>query len=676
MLMAACIASAVKSISDSFEITIPRKSVGVSHLTYRPEIDGLRAFAVVAVILFHMNYQWIPGGFAGVDVFFVISGYLITTRLKKDLESQAFSFRDFWARRIRRILPALILVTATTLFFAQLFGFRADRPEIAKQARAALFSYANFYFWSDAGDYWRPLSEESPFLHTWSLSVEEQFYLVFPVFFFVVYRLRPQWLKGLILAVLISSILLFLYGSRVHRIATFYFLPTRAWELATGGYVALVLQNDTVKRTQPLFPSVLALSGLSMVICSFLCLRTLNAGIVISILGTALVIAFSHIGVCRTLLSHKLVVHIGKISYSLYLWHWPVLVYAKQFGLDVQTLILLIPIYLLSLVSYYFVETPMRRREGNIPLISAAYLITLGLCAFVGYSLPYYDGADFEKQHSYLRYFDMRPRIKRNDRVQTMIATMDVPRRESALDAYRNGGIIIGNEDSTNPRIVVLGDSHGGMWADTIRSITEELEIKTSIITVNAVPPFIKIPLSRTQKSPQLTSEEKYLYDKSRIELLQLWKPDVTILCARWESASEADASAFLDLLEQHSARTLLMEQPPELAVVGNRNALQYLIFRGITPEIGRRQYLPLGNTERVNAGRDLIRKLARTRKSVDIIPIYDLYVENAEAFVLDGRNMIYYDDDHLTTYGAKLGRPRIQQAISEALGIGELKPN
>ena len=118
------------------------------------------------------------------------------------------------------------------------------------------------------------------------------------------------------------------------------------------------------------------------------------------------------------------------------------------------------------------------------------------------------------------------------------------------------------------------------------------------------------------------------------------------------------------------------MEQPPELAVVGNRNALQYLIFRGITPEIGRRQYLPLGNTERVNAGRDLIRKLARTRKSVDIIPIYDLYVENAEAFVLDGRNMIYYDDDHLTTYGAKLGRPRIQQAISEALGIGELKPN
>ena len=645
----------------------------MSHLTYRPEIDGLRAFAVVAVILFHMNYQWIPGGFAGVDVFFALSGFLITTRLKKDLESQTFTFRDFWARRIRRILPAVILVTATTLLFAQLFGFRADRPEIAKQTRAALFSYANFYFWSDAGDYWHPLSEDSPFLHTWSLSVEEQFYLIFPVFFFVVYRFLPKWQKGLMLTAVMSSLLLFLYGSRAYRIATFYLLPTRAWELATGSYVALVLQNDSVKRTQPLLSSALALSGLSMVIWSFLCLRTLNAGIVFSVLGTALVIAFSQKGVCRIFLSHRPLVHIGQISYSLYLWHWPVLVYAKQFGFDVQQPILLAPIYLLSLISYYFVETPMRRREGNIPVISAAYLLTLGLSAFVGFSSTHYDGSEFEKQHSYGRYFDLRPSLLRNDRFETMFATMDVPRRDSAVDAYRNGGIIIRKQGNTNPRIVVLGDSHGTMWADTIRSVAEELEIKTSIITMNAVLPFIKLPLGRKQKSIYLTSEEKYLYDKSRVELLQLWKPDVTIICARWEYVSEAETNDLLDLLEQHSSRTLLMEQPPELAIVGNRNALQYLIFRGIKPTIGRKQYLPIGNTERVNAGRDLIRKLARTRRNVDIIPIYDIYIENSEAFVLDGRNMIYYDDDHLTTYGAKLGRPRIQQAISEALGLSEL---
>ncbi len=668
LLRATSIASAVKSISNGFEITIPRKGVVVSPLTYRPEIDGLRAFAVVAVILFHMNYQWIPGGFAGVDVFFVISGYLITTRLKNDLETQTFSFRDFWARRIRRILPALILVTATTLFFAQLFGFRADRPEIAKQARAALFSYANFYFWRDAGDYWHPQAEESPFLHTWSLSVEEQFYFAFPVFFAVVYRLRPQWLNGLTLAVLVSSMLLFLYGSRSYRVATFYFLPTRAWELATGCYVSLVLQNDPVKRIQPLLSSALGVSGLSMVIWSFICLPTLNAGIVFSVLGTALVIAFSQNRVCRLLLSHKTFVHIGQLSYSLYLWHWPVLVYAKQFGVGVRTLILLAPIYLLSLVSYYFVETPMRRREGNIPAISAAYILTLGLCAFVRSSLPYYDASAFEKQHSYARYYDSRPRILRNDRVETMFSTMEVPKRDSALDAYRNGGIIIGNQDNTNPRIVVLGDSHGAMWADTIRSVAEEIELKVSIITMNAVPPFIKLPLSRTQRSIYVTSEEKYLYDKSRIELIQSWKPDVTILCARWEYVIEANANDLMDLLEQHSSRTLLMEQPPELAVVGNRNALQYLIFRGFKPEDGRKQYLPIGNTERVNAGRSLIRKLASTRRGVDIIPIYDIYVENSEAFVLDGRNVIYFDDDHLTTYGATIGRQRIKAEIMKAL--------
>ena len=154
----------------------------MAQIGYRPEIDGLRAVAVIPVILFHMGLSWIPGGFIGVDVFFVISGFLITSIIKTELDQGGFSFSNFWARRVRRILPAMIFVSACTLAFAYVFVFLPEQQAIGKQALAALFSVANIYFWLSTGDYWGNASEESPFLHAWSLSVEEQFYLFFPIF--------------------------------------------------------------------------------------------------------------------------------------------------------------------------------------------------------------------------------------------------------------------------------------------------------------------------------------------------------------------------------------------------------------------------------------------------------------------------------------------------------------
>jgi peptidoglycan/LPS O-acetylase OafA/YrhL len=637
-------------------------------ITNRPEVDGLRAFAVIPVILFHMDFPWIAGGYLGVDVFFVISGFLITSILVKDIAADSFSFREFWGRRIRRILPALLVVTLATLGCTYLFGFRPDNPAIGRQARAALLSFANMYFWRRTGDYWGPAADESPFLHTWSLSVEEQFYLAFPVVLFVVMRKWPQRLHGLMLAVVVLSLSLFLWASTAYPNAAFYSLPTRAWELATGGYLAVLFRDNRFQHAVGSSCPGLAVAGLAMIVASNLFVPTLNGGVAIAVLGSALVIAFGQTGMCFRLLSQPHIVLIGRMSYSLYLWHWPVLVFARQFGWNGPKLLLMIPIFVLSVASYYLVETPTRRRPGIVPAIAGCYSVVLGLSAMLATSSPYYDDSQFEPHHWYGRYYDLKPGNELSPDFQKVIATMDVPAREAARDAYRHGGIIVGGPEDASPRIVVLGDSHGVMWSDAVHSVTEERGIKTSFLSMNGVPPYIHLPLSRDQQVPFISAEEKYDYDKSRLELIEAWKPDLAIICCRWAIVSEADLRDLLDFLEQHVGRILLMEQPPELADIGNRNVQQYLIYRGIEPETGVRQYLAAGNSEKVQAGRELVKTLARTRPRVGVIPTYDLYARDSEALVLDGKHVVYVDDDHLSTYGARLAHDRIEQALSEEM--------
>ena len=353
---------------------------------YRPEIDGLRAFAVIPVILFHMGLSWVPGGYIGVDVFFVISGFLITSIIKKELDQGTFSFRDFWARRVRRILPAMIFVTAATLGVTYAFVFRPDQQEIGKQALAALFSVANIFFWQSTGDYWGTAAEESPFLHTWSLSVEEQFYLFFPIAMWLMFRFRSRWLQGCIATISIGSLALFLYGVQHYPSATFYLLPTRVWELGTGCLLAVSLGNQSQKNSNF---GVFASAGLGMIVLAYLFFHTLNAGLGLAVFGTALIIAFGQTGLCNVVLSKRSFVHVGKLSYSLYLWHWPVLVLAEPLGLDWPgfsgKLILAFTTYLLALGTYHLVEKTTRRRHGVVPTTLASGVAVISVAAWMGF---------------------------------------------------------------------------------------------------------------------------------------------------------------------------------------------------------------------------------------------------------------------------------------------------
>lgn len=301
-------------------------------LHYRPEIDGLRTFAVIPVVLFHLGYKAFAGGNLGVDVFFVISGFLITSIVKREADAGKFSFAKFWARRVRRIMPAMLAVTLAALAFTVLFVYLPDQTTIFHQATWSLLSGANIYFWKFIGDYWGSAAGQSPFLHMWSLAVEEQFYLFMPPAVWLVYKLSPKHLLAVVMTVLVASLAAFLYAVPKNPEAAFYLLPTRAWELAAGCGLAVV--NIRFKGA---WTGLLGLLGLALIICSYVMFPELKApkfgltqfslGAMQAVLGATLVIAFARSGPAYPILANPVSVFIGKISYSLYLWHWPVIVF-------------------------------------------------------------------------------------------------------------------------------------------------------------------------------------------------------------------------------------------------------------------------------------------------------------------------------------------------------------
>ena len=205
---------------------------------YRPEIDGLRAVAVAAVVLFHLGVLWLSGGYLGVDVFFVLSGFLLTSIILREEEEGTFSLVRFWVRRIRRILPALLVVLLVTSLVSAAVCYKPITLHYGEQGAAAALSCANILLWQQVADYWAAAAQRTPFLHTWSLSVEEQFYLVHPLLVSGVLRFGRRYLVATLAAVAIGSFMVSLPGSGWTPSAIFYLLPARAWELALGAFLA------------------------------------------------------------------------------------------------------------------------------------------------------------------------------------------------------------------------------------------------------------------------------------------------------------------------------------------------------------------------------------------------------------------------------------------------------
>lgn len=375
-------------------------------MIYRADIDGLRAVSILLILIYHVDHSVIPGGFVGVDVFFVISGFLITQLISVGLQERSFSFIDFYARRVRRIFPAVLLVLVSTLVVGWHSLFAHEFMILGKHVAASAAFVANIVYQFEGG-YFDLKSVEKPLLHLWSLAIEEQFYFVWPLVLWMAWRLGSSaggLDKKRLLAVVSGagalSLLLSAILSWVHPQYVFYFLPTRAWELCAGALL-VALPPVAGRLKKGLCASVgLALIGSSAVFFSHDLLYPGWAAC-IPVLGAMLVIAAGpHTWVNQKCLSSSLLVHLGKWSFSIYLWHWPLLYFVRTLGWEVMfpwSPWAVVPVsILLAALSFQLIEEPAKR----LPLRAGAagLLICMTLTGFVGWNIFVRDGMDFRER--------------------------------------------------------------------------------------------------------------------------------------------------------------------------------------------------------------------------------------------------------------------------------------
>jgi peptidoglycan/LPS O-acetylase OafA/YrhL len=424
---------------------------------YRPDIDGLRAAAVLAVIAFHANVAGIPGGFAGVDVFFVISGYLISGLILPQIESGTFSFTQFYVRRINRIFPALVLILAASFAIGWVILVPGEFRQLGTHIVGGSTFSSNFILWREAGYFDSP---DKPLLHLWSLAVEEQFYLIWPAVALFVWkrRLSVRWTVVLLITVSFALNAWAVMSSR--GTAAFYSPAMRFWEIMAG---ALLVHAEINSRRDDKEPgslaarNVLSLIGVGLLVVAFVELTRDTAWpgwwAALPVVGTILLIAAGKDALInRHIMSNRAVVYVGLISYPLYLWHWPLIVMARMVNarpLSVTRMSAVVATsFVLAILTYHVIERPIRfgsrkTRSAKILLVALAIVGLVGFAAQRGV---------------------VRPRISGNSvaRIDSAIHDWTYP-GESGLDA--EGRLIVRTiPGDTTRKIIFLGDSHGEQY--------------------------------------------------------------------------------------------------------------------------------------------------------------------------------------------------------------------
>ena len=376
-------------------------------MIYRNDIDGLRAIAVLAVIFYHLGFTFIPGGFVGVDIFFVISGFLITQTIQKDIDENRFTITHFYVKRIRRILPALFVITSTTIFFSLLILPLNEIHEFSKSIVSVSTFTSNIFFWRYT-DYFSVAAELKPLLHTWSLGIEEQFYILFPIFMLVTHKIIDKKILFWIFLFLLVSFLVSVSPLGMnHPVANFFLPITRFWELFMGSALAVGMKyinsgNKTINNFS-------AFLGLLLILLPMILLDQnstfpgINA--LFPVLGASLIIysASEKRTFLSSFLSNKYVRYIGLISFSLYLWHWPIIALTKNiiigdFTINMQLSIIILT-FVLSMITYKYVEQPFRKTEKLKKFLNIKIgVVALLILAIVGSIIFMFMQLNFPKQ--------------------------------------------------------------------------------------------------------------------------------------------------------------------------------------------------------------------------------------------------------------------------------------
>lgn len=516
-------------------------------LDYRPDIDCLRAVAVLAVIGFHWQLG-LPGGYVGVDIFFVISGYLITSIIAADIARDRFSFANFYARRIRRIVPPLYALLAFLLIASWFVLLPADYANLFQETIATAGFVSNVLFWLQTG-YFERIAAERPLLHTWSLSVEEQFYLLFPVSLWLLLRRQsarsPGFARTVLLAVTIASFALNAYQVPAHPTAAFFLAPGRAWEFLTGTLLALgIAAPPRTARTR----SIAVGLGGAMLLLATVSFRAstpfpgINA--LFPCLGTALII-WAGEGSARG--AHFRFVEwgaaVGRVSYSLYLWHWPAFVYAKLcFGeinalMPLQKTLMLTFVALASVVSYRYLEMPIRRRrwlpsQRSLFAAAAAATVLLVVPAVIGLARAGFPGRfppEVLRLASYVNYDYREP-----FRAETcFLSPEQTPADYKPAQCWPAKG-------SHEKLVLLWGDSHAAHYVAGLEQLFAGTPFRLAQATASSCPPIFDWNL-------EARAHCRAFNDMVR-ERIRTDRPDYILLSANWPAILKTNSDAIAPL--------------------------------------------------------------------------------------------------------------------------------
>ncbi len=496
----------------------------MSSIQYRRDIDGLRALAILPVILYHAGISGFSGGFIGVDIFFVISGYLITSIIIREIHDGSFRLTDFWARRARRILPAATLMVIATLIAGWFLMLPYDYAALGYATKDQAVFMANFYFWKNTG-YFDGASELMPLLHTWSLAVEEQFYLLFPLTFMALHKFAPRFKLLGLLSVFFASLLASIIFLNTDPSATFYLVHTRAWELAIGAILAFIPYQKPASKTLCEVVSMVSLIviGACVVIYDSSMAFPGAAALPPTLATGAIIWANSyHSTAIKRLLSTPLLVWFGLTSYSLYLWHWPLFSFARYGATEELVLLDKIILITLSIVlgylSWRFIETPFRKKQllpGNKAILISA-LLSIVLVAVIGQQIRIRDG------------FANRLPEAAAKIVQTSKKTSSQKRcKETTVEQIESGEFCSFPADSTSPvKVFVWGDSHA---LSILPAIKERAE-KYGEHTMQAV----QLGCLPAKKNYGRPAAECIRFNQQILNHIELSKPSDVILAARW----------------------------------------------------------------------------------------------------------------------------------------------